>query len=431
MARHTGMGLACRLAAFGLAAGLSAAATAQDRGSPWPLHVIDNTSRGADGVKLADANRDGLPDIVTGWEEGGVVRVYLNPGPAKAKAPWPAVTVGRAPNVEDALFVDLDGDGALDVVSCCEGNTRTMFVHWAPRDAAAYLDAAQWKTEPLGDSIGRMQWMFCLPMQVDGRHGVDLVAAGKNAKAEVGWFQAPADPRNLRAWTWHPLSNAGWVMSLEAADMDGDGQADILLSDRNGPLRGCRWLRHPGPDKAADGPWVNHFIGGQNREAMFLTLADLDRDGLPDVINAVKQRAGSGPLDFHRRKAARENAWETFPIPAPENLGGGKGVAVGDVDLDGKPDVVLTCENAGAPRSGVIWLSCTGRPADAKWTAHEISGPRGTKYDLAVLLDLDGDGDLDVLTCEEAENLGVIWYENPARTGPGAGTSGEDRKGDS
>jgi hypothetical protein len=31
------------------------------------------------------------------------------------------------------------------------------------------------------------------------------------------------------------------------------------------------------------------------------------------------------------------------------------------------------------------------------------------------LLALDGDGDLDVITCEERDQLGVIWYENPHR----------------
>ena len=44
----------------------------------------------------------------------------------------------------------------------------------------------------------------------------------------------------------------------------------------------------------------------------------------------------------------------------------------------------------------------------------EISGDsRGVKFDLIQLLDLDQDGDLDLLTCEERDNLGVIWYENP------------------
>ena len=38
----------------------------------WKRHVIDDTSRGADGTRLADINGDGLPDIATGWEQGGV-----------------------------------------------------------------------------------------------------------------------------------------------------------------------------------------------------------------------------------------------------------------------------------------------------------------------------------------------------------------------
>ena len=128
--------------------------------SAWPRHVIDGSSRGADGIRLADVNADGLPDITTGWEEGGAVRVYVNPGPARAKETWPAVTVGHVGNVEDAVFVDLDGDGAVDVISSCEGKTRRMFVHWAPREPGRYLDEAAWRTEPLPASAGIMRWMF-------------------------------------------------------------------------------------------------------------------------------------------------------------------------------------------------------------------------------------------------------------------------------
>ena len=50
-----------------------------------------------------------------------------------------------------------------------------------------------------------------------------------------------------------------------------------------------------------------------------------------------------------------------------------------------------------------------------KWIDHDIGGPAGIKFDRIELLDLDGDGDLDLLTCEEREFNAVLWYENPQR----------------
>src|SRR5262245_32422421 len=82
--------------------------------APWPRHTIDASSVGADGVKLADVNRDGLRDIITGWEEGGEVRLYLNPGPAQNRQPWPRLRLGQVRSPEDAVLADLDGDGMLD-----------------------------------------------------------------------------------------------------------------------------------------------------------------------------------------------------------------------------------------------------------------------------------------------------------------------------
>src|SRR5687767_2485008 len=111
---------------------LTASLVAAERGEPWQRHVVDQSSKGADGVRLADVNGDGWMDVATGWEQGGRIRVYINPGPAGTKKTWPAVTVGEVASPEDAVFGDLDGDGALDVISSCEGSTKSLFVHWAP-----------------------------------------------------------------------------------------------------------------------------------------------------------------------------------------------------------------------------------------------------------------------------------------------------------
>jgi hypothetical protein len=394
-----------------LVLGFTASAFAAERNIAWKRHTIDDSSTGADGVRMADVNGDGLLDITTGWEEGGTVCVYLNPGPAKAKAKWSAVTVGKVGSVEDAAFVDLDGDGAMDVVSSCEGNVRTMFVHWAPKDKTNYLDPTTWKTQPLPASQDQAQWMFCLPMQVDGKNGIDLVAGAKNKDGHIGWFEAPANARQLGDWRWHPFVEVGWIMSLVAADMDGDGDLDIVFSDRKGKNTGCFWLENPAPRAEAASPWKIHPIGGQGREVMFLALADLDRDGLQDVIVATKPRE----VLFLRRKTYNGLVWESHSIAYSANTGNLKAVNVGDINLDGKSDIVFTCEGATNGKSGVMWLSYRTSPTDEIWDAHDISGSDGTKHDLVQLVDLDGDGDVDVITCEESKNLGVFWYENPTR----------------
>jgi hypothetical protein len=261
--------------------------------------------------------------------------------------------------------------------------------------------------------------MFALPLQIDGRGGIDLVVGSKGEGAMIGWLQSPERPRDLSAWKLHKLRAAGWIMSLQAHDMDGDGDLDVLASDRKGNARGAFWLENPGAEKVAasldgkgeEAAWREHSVGARNVQVMFLTRADLDGDGRQDVLAA----ASGGPIQFLRSLDDRGETWEEHTIAMPPGCGTGKGVAVCDVDGDGKRDVVFTCENAGG-KSGARWLSYDKSPTQPVWQDHELSGPEGEKFDRIELADLDADGDPDVITtCEAKANLGVIWYENPSR----------------
>jgi hypothetical protein len=377
-------------------------------GPEWQRHAIDNTSKGADGVKLGDINGDGLPDIVTGWEEGNVVRVYLHPGHAKSREPWPQVTVGAVRSAEDALFADLDGNGRLEAVSLTEGKTRTVFWHRFTGGTDDLLNPDRWQTSAFPATEGTQMWMQALTMNVDGQFGDDLILASKSQGATVGWLQAPESPDDLAAWKYHKLRDAGWIMSLTLQDMDADGDADLLFTDRKGSRNGIFWLANPGTQAARDqATWKENVIGAQGREVMFADIADMNGDGLLDVVAAVK------PVDVMIFLRQSDGTWKEQSIHLPaENLGDAKAVKATDANGDGLTDLFFTCENAKSAKEGIVWLE---QQKDAAWKQHTLGGPTGLKYDLMQLLDLDNDGDLDVITCEERDQLGVVWYENPFR----------------
>ena len=369
--------------------------------------MIDQSSRGADGVRLADVNHDGYPDIVTGWEEGGVTKICLHPGYPLVKKTWPNVTVGPALNVEDALFVDLDADGRMDVVSCCEGSQQSMIVHWGRSGPLLSQDA--WETVEVIPSVQMFRWMFAIPLDVNMDGQVDLVAGGKGTDAMLGWWELPETPRNVSEWKWHPLRKVGWLMSLEAVDVNDDGKLDLLFTDRRGEGRGLHWLENPG-QKGSDltSRWREHHIGGFEQEVMFFSRGDLTGDSVKEIIVAIRPQM---LLLFHQDSLG-SNTWHQETLPIPLTYGTAKATAIADFNLDGQSEIIFSTENARSPKMA-LGMFVRSKTSSGQWDLQPISGVDGVKHDLVVPVDLDGDGDLDILTCEEVKNLGVIWYENP------------------
>ncbi len=402
---------------------------------PWASHSLDpNPASGSDGVKMADVNGDGFPDLVTGFEEDGVSRIYLNPGHDQVKKQYWKYVELPSPDVEDALLVDLDNNGITDLVTASEGATNQIMFHWAPDDPADYLDASKWVTQTVPAVKGLSAWMFAVSADMDRQHGMDLVIGSKRRqgdsgddKAVIGWLKCPADPRDVSQWSFHPLSRAGWTMSVILHDMNGDGLEDILVSDRrNSTQTGVRWLENPGVSSPRFySEWKSHLIGTGIKEPMFLSIYDLNGDGLEDIL--VPDLYNGLVL----LEQSPDHSWKTHRVPYPGWAGPrGKSVAVSDTDLDGRPDIVLSFEEeADVARIPYTEYRKTGKysvvgiryeggnPFTGEWTFYRISDLRGRKFDLVNLLDMDGDGDQDVLTNDENEEdigMGVIWYENPA-----------------
>ena len=384
---------------------------AQPNLKPWKMHVIDNTSFGSDGTKVIDANGDGYEDIICGWEQGNVARLYLNPKQGKE---WKYIEV-PAPNVEDAIVVDIDNDGQKDIITFSEGTHKRITFHWAP-PKEHYNNSQHWKSEDLPCTINTTQWMFGEPMDVDQQNGVDIIVAAKNEGAIVGWLESPPNPRDVKAWKLHTIADASWVMTVKIIDMDHDGQQDVLVTDRHGHTNGVKWFKFPGYDSPKRyQPWQEHLIGMKDEDPMFLAVQKNTANGLWEIwVPNLKNEL----FHFVQTSTNAKN-WKANSIPFPKFSGTiGKSAAIGDMDGDQQLDLVTTYDGA-EERLGVMWSSFNEKLQD--WSHYNVSGTQGNKYDFAYLIDMDRDGDLDILTSEENNNsstvagLGVVWYENPLK----------------
>ena len=376
----------------------------------WQRHTIDATSIGADGVRLKDINKDGLNDVVTAWEEGGLIRVYLHPGEKNVTEPWPKVTVGQVPSPEDAVLVDLDNDGHWDVLSSCEGRAKSLFVHWAPPEQDQFLLESSWSTQAIPAAEKKEAWMFALPLLDAASPVQSIVLGSKGNRASVSLARIPLNPRAMSSWKVDPLYRAGWIMSLRHFDFDADGDLDVLVSDRKGNTSGVLWLENPGGHSTGEmRPWREHRIGATGEEVMFLDIREDTTKKQLSIAAAVK------PNQVLQFTADRTNPlqWQSSRLVIDALTGTAKAVKYADINLDGHLDLVASCEQANGSRIGVYWFAIQTSENRSVSNIHDISGPQGIKFDRIETIDLDGDGDLDVMTCEERDNLGVIWYENP------------------
>ncbi len=182
-------------------------------------------------------------------------------------------------------------------------------------------------------------------------------------------------------------------LGIEVADVDGDGQLDILVCDRaNNQLLVCRNVATPGSlTTNSFSPPVPFATGNDPRR---VHVADLDGDGKPDLIVAnygsstisILQNVGSpGALDTNSFAPA-------FELPTTNSV---YGFAVADLDGDGRPDLVGATPGA-ASVAVFLNLSVPGT-LDLDSFAAETNFPSPNNCESVIAADLDGDGRPDLI----------------------------------
>ncbi|QEL14097.1 DUF11 domain-containing protein [Limnoglobus roseus] len=203
---------------------------------------------------------------------------------------------------------------------------------------------------------------------------------------------------------------------VSAADLDGDGQADLVISPDVGGGPRVRILGGGDPTRVvADlmGIDDSSFRGGART-----AVADIDGDGTPDVV--VGAGVGGGPRvavwDGRSLLAGAPTHLVADWFAFESSLRNGVYLTVGDVDGDGKADVIAGAGPGGAPR--VIAFSGAGLMAgQATLVANYFVGNTTDRGGVPVAaVDLDGDGKTEVFTGAGTGSTPMARFTNP-RTG--------------
>ena len=219
---------------------------------------------------------------------------------------------------------------------------------------------------------------------------VDLAVAGGGSAEPLTWYRAPDWQATVIASSAQEFSNYGTI-----GDIDGDGDADILVPDGNLSPNNIFWYQNSGGTAASNpSAWVRKPIGKTASWPKDVALTDYDSDGRMDV--AVRPE-GAQPVIFFQTAT---NVWTKMQFQGL-NVGT-EGMWSGDVSGDGRQDIIVAGEGAINPGG-------TSARTAANWTTFDIgAAPNDFK---AFTADINGDGRVDVLFSSSESTDDVVWYE--------------------
>ena len=336
------------------------------------------------GVFAADMDGDGDMDILSASNADNTIAWYENNGDANPT--WTANDIATdAAGANSVFAADMDGDGDMDIVSS-SANDNT--IAWYENDGNAN---PTWAAADIATSANSARSVFVADMDGDG--DMDIVSASYNDNT-IAWYEnnGNANP----TWTATDIAtSAAGALSVYAADMDGDGDMDIVSASMLDNT--IAWYENNGD---ANPTWAAADIATDAAGASGVYAADMDGDGDMDIVSAD---FSDNTIAWYENNGDANPTWTAADIST--SAAGARDVHLADMDGDGDMDIV----SADFGDNTIAWYENNGA-ADPTWTASDIA----TDADGAVSVfvsDMDGDGDMDIVSASAFDST-IAWYES-------------------
>lgn len=360
--------------------------------SRWTFKQVTDQHAQTFGLAFADINGDGQVDIASGryW--------YQNPG-RDLLGDWVQHEFPAGMHV--ALALDVDNDEFVDLVA--QADETDLAFYWLEAQDPA---GESWRTVKIGSverashELGAQGYRAA---QIEGDARPEVIFASGNG---IYYFRIPDDPAGGNWPRVHVNSNPS-DEGLAVGDVDGDGQPDIAAT--TGDSKRVEWYRNPGD---GSGEWTA-FVIGEFAEALYpdrIGLADFDQDGRLDVVVTEENGETSGAETFWWQQPADPVGGGNWPRFLIVSQGTTNSLDVADMNQDGVPDLVLA-EHRGSKNLD-IWLN------DGHGSFTRLPVDQGRESHLgAQTVDLDGDGDLDLVSIAWDDSASLFLWRNDSANG--------------
>lgn len=306
---------------------------------------------------------------------------------------------------------DLDQDGLMDVIGCAAKNDEVVWLRQNAKGQFEEILLASDMQAPVHAEV----------YDLDEDGDLDILVSCMNIvfpnNDKIGALIALENDGHESFTKRVLLEGVERVTDARASDMDGDGDLDLVVGQFGYDQGEVRWMKNVGPWKY-ESQSLLHLSGLIN-----VCVSDFNNDGHPDIAAQFSQQWEEIHLF---ENDGQGNFTDTIIWGSTNHDFASSGMTEADLNQDGLPDLVFTNGDGFGPTlkpgprpwHGIQWLENKGDGTFAYSRIGDLAGAYSP-----IVKDIDQDGDLDILSVSAFNDWGnlkaesLVWFRNDGERG--------------